>query len=283
MARTLKPDRTKRRKPADQRGERTPVRGKNAGDAEWDRAARWYDALVGAQGSDYQQSLILPGALRLLEPEKSFRLLDLACGQGVFCRYLAGRGYRVEGLDISSALVASAKKRSPASIAFHVADAADPQALKGKAFDGIACLLAVQNMERLLPVFQNVKRWLKPGGRFVLIMTHPCFRIPRQSHWGYDEDKKTQFRRVDLYASETEIPILTPPKKGARGFTTTYHRPLQSYFNALAEAGLAVDCLEEWASEKTSEPGKRAKAENRARREFPLFLALRAGRLPDKQ
>jgi hypothetical protein len=34
--------------------------------------------------------------------------------------------------------------------------------------------------------------------------------------------------------------------------------------------------LEEWISNKKSQPGKRAKAENRSRKEIPLFLALRA-------
>ena len=66
------------------------------------------------------------------------------------------------------------------------------------------------------------------------------------------------------------------PLLQSKTFTVTYHRPLQSYFQALNEASLCVDGLEEWTSHKTSEPGKRAKAENRARQEIPLFLALRA-------
>ena len=73
-----------------------------------------------------------------------------------------------------------------------------------------------------------------------MVTTHPCFRIPRQTHWGWDEQKKIQFRRVDLYGSESAIPILTPPFTQADSFTVTYHRPLQSYFQALAEAGLCV-------------------------------------------
>ena len=44
----------------------------------------------------------------------------------------------------------------------------------------------------------------------------------------------------------------------------------------LSNAGFAVDGLEEWISNKKSRPGKRAKAENRSRKEIPLFLALRA-------
>ncbi|QPJ63660.1 MAG: class I SAM-dependent methyltransferase [Candidatus Nitronauta litoralis] len=228
------------------------------------------------QGSEYQQSLVLPGALKLLDLKKNEKVLDVACGQGVFCRYLNDRGHKVEGLDVSSALIDAARRRSPKSISFHHADAGDPKALKGDSFDAVSCLLAMQNIEHLDPVLKNIKRWLKPSGRFVMVATHPCFRIPRQSHWEFDEIKKTQYRRVDLYSSETEIPIVTPPKNGARGHTTTYHRPLQSYFESLASAGFAVDRLEEWTSGKTSEPGKRAKAENRARQEIPLFLALRA-------
>jgi hypothetical protein len=44
-------------------------------------------------------------------------------------------------------------------------------------------------------------------------------------------------------------------------------------------AGFWIDALEEWPSLRTSQPGPRAAAENRARREIPLFLALRARRV----
>ncbi len=58
--------------------------------------------------------------------------------------------------------------------------------------------------------------------------------------------------------------------------TLTYHRPIEAYVQACARAGLLVDALEEWASTRHSEPGPRATEENRARREIPMFLALRA-------
>lgn len=268
------------RKPSRGRKSKNPTRrrpaGRDTGATAWDQAARWYDALVGMKGSDYQQSLVLPGAARLMALKKGERALDLACGQGVLCRYLHKQGVRVAGLDVAGQLLAMARRRSAAGIVFHQADAADPAALTGETFDAVGCLLAVQNMEHLIPVFRNVRRWLKPSGRFVMVLTHPCFRIPRQSHWGFDETRQIQYRRVDWYATETAIPILTPPMRGAKVFTTTYHRPLQAYFEALAEAGLVVDRLEEWTSDKTSEPGRRSRAENRARQEIPLFLALRA-------
>jgi len=278
LAKPKRSTRPRREKSGGKPPARSPRRGTGgSGSAVWDQAARWYDSLVGFKGSEYQQNIILPGAWKLLGLKSGAAVLDLACGQGVFSRYLAQKGMTVTGLDVSQELVRLAQKRqSGKKIRFECADAADPSALEGGSFDGIVCLLAVQNIEHLEPVFANVHRWLKPGGRFVMVATHPCFRIPRQTHWGWDEEKKIMYRRVDLYLTPNTIPILTPPMARSKVYTVTYHRSMQDYFTALHAAGLQVDMLEEWTSHKISEPGKRAKAENRARQEIPLFLALRA-------
>ena len=276
MSRSVKTKPTRRPGASKQKmfSARRPVSKKPA--AVWDQAAQWYDALVGLKGSEYQKSVIFPGAFAMLPLKKGDAVLDLACGQGVFSRYLSHEGMKVTGLDTSEEMIRFARSRPDKSIRYEQGDAQDPASLKGKTFDAVVCLLALQNIESLSPVMHNVRRWLKPGGRFVMVTTHPCFRIPRQTHWGWDAQKKIQYRRVDLYGSESAIPILTPPLAQSKIFTVTYHRPLQSYFQALAGAGLCVDGLEEWASHKTSEPGQRSKAENRARQEIPLFLALRA-------
>jgi len=244
----------------------------------WDQASRWYDSLVGMSGSDYHQTIVMPGVLKMLELKPGRRVLDLACGQGVFSRFLLGKKIKPEGLDSSEELLRMARSRSVKSIPYHLGNASDAKLLGGQEFDGIACLLAVQNMEKIEPVFQNVARWLKPKGKFVMVLTHPCFRIPRQTHWGWDEEKKIEYRRVDRYANEMKIPMLTPPFIDKVNFTMTYHRPLQNYFSALLKAGLCVDSLEEWMSNKESAPGKRSRGENRARKEVPLFMAIRAVR-----
>ena len=245
----------------------------------WDQASRWYDSLVGMSGSDYHQTIVMPGVLKMLELKPGRRVLDLACGQGVFSRFLLGKKIKPEGLDSSEELLRMARSRSVKSIPYHLGNASDAKLLGGQEFDGIACLLAVQNMEKIEPVFQNVARWLKPKGKFVMVITHPCFRIPRQTHWGWDEEKKIEYRRVDRYANEMKIPMLTPPFIDKVNFTMTYHRPLQNYFSALLKAGLCVDSLEEWVSNKESAPGKRSRGENRARKEVPLFMAIRAVRI----
>ena len=242
----------------------------------WDQASRWYDTLVGSQGTNFQKDIIMPGVFKMLSPKKGDRILDLACGQGVFSRFLSQKGMHVEGLDSSAELINHAKSRSNSKIRFRVGDVADSKNFAKDRFDGMACLMAIQNIENMEALFENAAIGLKPQGHFVVVMTHPCFRIPRQTHWGWDDEKKIEYRRVDHYRTETNVPILTPPFADEDSFTLTYHRPLESYVVALSNAGFAVDGLEEWISNKKSQPGKRAKAENRSRKEIPLFLALRA-------
>ncbi|MEX2218965.1 MAG: pseudouridine synthase [Phycisphaerales bacterium] len=91
-----------------------------------------------------------------------------------------------------------------------------------------------------------------------------------------------QYRRVDGYLSPGQFPITMNPGKAAHGAapvtTWTYHRPIQAYVKGLAEAGFAIEALEEWPSMRQSQPGPRAAEENRARREIPMFLGFRAVR-----
>ena len=55
----------------------------------WDEVSKWYDQLVGERGSDFHQQVVMPGALKILKPVAGQKILDLACGQGVFCRELS--------------------------------------------------------------------------------------------------------------------------------------------------------------------------------------------------
>ena len=119
-------------------------------------------------------------------------------------------------------------------------------------------------------------RVLKPGAPFVVVLNHPSFRQPRQSGWGWDEARKLQYRRVDAYLSSYEAPIQAHPGADARTVTWSYHRPLQAYVAALASAGFTVAGLEEWISHRVSDSGPKARAENAARNEIPMFMAIRA-------
>jgi hypothetical protein len=61
--------------------------------------------------------------------------------------------------------------------------------------------------------------------------------------------------------------------------TISFHRPLQAYMKALEKTGFVLARLEEWTSHKKSEKGPRQTAEDRARKEIPLFLMMECVKL----
>lgn len=246
---------------------------------DWSRVAQWYDKLVGGEGSEYQREVVLPGALKMLGAQPGEKVLDVACGQGVLCRLLHASGVHATGVDAADPLIKLARERSDPAIRFHTGDARKIDTLRDLehgSFDAAACVLAIQNIDPIKPVFQGVAKLLRPGGRFVIAMMHPSFRGPKHTFWGWDETKGIQYRRVDRYLMPRREPIITHPGKDPTGYTWTFHRPIAAYINALTEAGLLTAHMEEWVSHKVSDSGPRAPAENTARKEIPMFMAMRA-------
>ena len=246
----------------------------------WEHVAQWYDRLVGEVGSDYHRNVLLPAAMGMLNPRKGQRVMDVCCGQGVLSRMIGATGAQVLGVDISESLIASARARGGGpNVRYEIADARQLGPIADGSFDSAVCLMAVHDLDNLDAAMASMSAALRPGGTAVLIMMHPCFRIPRQSSWGWDEQRKIQYRRLDRYASEMTVPIAAHPGADPSQHTLFYHRPLQSYLNALGKAGLAVTLCKELLSHRRSEPGGRSRAENRARDEFPVFIALMAKKL----
>lgn len=253
----------------------SPARGKHPA-TDWNDVADWYDRLVGDEGSEFHREVILPGALRLLNMQQGESVIDIACGQGVLCRVLNERGAKVMGVDAAQELIRAARERGPIGIDYRAGDARDLSFLQSDSIDAAACVLAIQNIHPIAPVFATVSRLLRPGGRLVLVMMHPCFRGPKETSWGWDAEKKIQFRRVDRYLLPRKTPIVTHPGKDPDVYTWTFHKPIESYVKALRAASLLIDTIEEWPSHKTSTSGPRAAAENQARKEMPMFMAIRA-------
>lgn len=240
----------------------------------WDPVAAWYDGWVGQHGSDHHRQLAIPALLELLQPQQGEHILDVGAGQGVLAPFIARLGAHYTGVDISPRLLNAAQKRHGNQGRFlrgdarHLADVSD---LAEGAFDGVAFLLSIQDMDPLAQVLASTAWALRQGGRVVLLMTHPCFHVPRQSGWGRDERRALQYRRVDCYLTPLRVPLKAYPGRQG-GATISFHRPLGEYVNGLADQGLVVDRLDEIT---TYQQGQ-SRAERRAYAEIPLFLGLRA-------
>lgn len=244
----------------------------------WDDVSAWYDGWMGQQGGDYHRQIAIPALLKLLEPNAGETVLDIGAGQGVLAPYLQDAGVDYVGVEASPKLVRRARKRH-CQARFMQGDArslAKVAGIEKGGFDTAVFLLSIQDMDPLDVVLHNAAWALKPGGRLVILMTHPCFRIPRQSGWGWDEQRKLRLRRIDRYLTALRVP-LKPSKRGKGRVTKSFHRPLQAYINGLAACGLLVDRVQEIPVEDVAQLSNgRLKAGTRASAEIPLFLGIRA-------
>ncbi|MGE4169841.1 MAG: class I SAM-dependent methyltransferase [Candidatus Margulisiibacteriota bacterium] len=248
---------------------------KPKGKTSWEPVAKTYSDQVGELGSYYHQNVILPGVLRLLNLDAKSSVLDLGCGQGVLSRVIPD-AVTYFGLDASPSLIESAKtlKTSATSTRFFkVQNVAQPFGLTKTNFTHVVMILCLQNMADLGTVMANVRKHLKKDGQCLIVLNHPYFRIPKSTSWEIDDQTDTQFRRVDAYLSPQKIPIDMTPGKTKSTLTWSFHRSLQDYCSVFAKNNLFIETLEEWASDKQSQ-GRHAQRENRARQEFPLFMAI---------
>ncbi|HRT39892.1 MAG TPA: class I SAM-dependent methyltransferase [Candidatus Woesebacteria bacterium] len=235
----------------------------------WQQVAPWYKKIVGKKGHYYHQRVIMPQVVRLMNLKGGEAVIDLACGNGVLKRNLKKK-IKYVGVDLSKNLIAEAQRIDHNS-QYLVADVSRELKIKDK-FDWVVIILALQNIKNFQGVIRNASQLLKTGGKLLIVLNHPCFRIPRQSSWEIDNSNKIEYRRINRYLSPLAIPI-----KINGHFTWSFHHCLSDYFQALKENGFGVETLEEWISDKDSQ-GNRKKMENQARKEFPLFMAIVAYR-----
>ncbi len=239
----------------------------------WGKVAQWYDKHLGDEDT-YHAKVVLPNLFRLIDLQKNQSLLELGCGQGYFLEKLFEKSENMTGVDIGKELIDIAQKKNP-NIKYLVASADDQTILEGEKYDIIIVVLALQNMKDLNKVVDNISRLLSDDGRVYLVLNHPAFRIPQYSDWVFDTEKHLQSRRVDAYMSTFDISIdMNPGKQDKKNMTQSFHRPMQVYSKSFARHNFAITKIEEWISHKESEKGPRQEAENKARKEFPMFMCL---------
>ncbi len=254
---------------------RKPIQPSSKTKTSWGNEAEWYREHLESDDT-YHSKVILPNLERIVSAGKGKQILEIGCGEGFFARAFAKTGATVIGSDIGPELIRVAEEKGGGP-SYRVSPAENLSWVPAHSQDIVVAVLTLQNMEKIEPVFGQVSKVLKKGGALVCVLNHPAFRIPKATAWGFDDASGVQYRRVDAYLSARKEKMdMHPGQKGNASHTYSFHRSLQDYMKAFKGAGFAITRLEEWISHKTSEPGPKAKAENTARKEFPLFMMIEA-------
>jgi SAM-dependent methyltransferase len=228
------------------------------GHARYDAVADFY-----AAGWESLDDSVSQALLSLLGPVAGLRVLDVACGHGRTTREIARRGADVVGVDISAKLISKAQQieqNDRLGIRYIHADVAGTEALGIASFDAATCNFGLSDIDNLELAVATVSQALRPGGRFVFAILHPCFpggtdisgswppaaSYYDEGHWTADGSQSSLRRRV-----------------GAN------HRMLSTYLNTLTAHDLHVDRVEEPAPASGWNPAHDADR-------MPVYLVARS-------
>jgi 2-polyprenyl-3-methyl-5-hydroxy-6-metoxy-1,4-benzoquinol methylase len=224
--------------------------------AAWNNNAAFWDERMGAEGNDFVNVLIWPATQRLLALQPGERVLDIACGNGLYAGRLAAMGAQVVAFDFAAEMVVRARQRvaeHAGRVTLQVLDATDEDALLAlgeQRFDAALCQMALMDMAEIEPLMRALARLLRPAGRFVFSICHPCFNNASAVHVGELEDREGTM--VTTYAVKVRR-YMTPSV--AHGLAIVgqpvpqlyFERPLHVLLGAAFKAGFVLDALEERA------------------------------------
>jgi SAM-dependent methyltransferase len=236
-------------------------------EARYDAIADFYAAEFGEIDDPASAAL-----LDLLGPPAGLRVLDVACGHGRITRELARRGAEVVGIDISARLIAraiAAERDQPLGIRYIHADVtAGPADLGAVMFDAVTCNFGLSDIDNLDAAAAAVSGALKPAGRFVFAILHPCF--PGAADVASSWPATRSYYDEGLWTADAELSQL-------RRQVGSNHRMLSTYLNTLRRHDLWLDHVREPAP--TAQWSQHRPRAGRA----PVFLAascLKSARTP---
>jgi 2-polyprenyl-3-methyl-5-hydroxy-6-metoxy-1,4-benzoquinol methylase len=215
--------------------------------ARYDHITEFYLGVVGTDATDPSAATLLA----LLGEVHGLRALDVACGHGRITRELARRGGRATGADISRSMLAiarDAEAAEPLGVSYLETDITSGDALRGETFDVVSCNQGLADIDDLDGALRTVSAVLRPGGRFVFSLLHPCFP-------GWDADAPSSWPHQGGYHAEGWWLAQNP---GIRGKVGANHRTLATYLNSLVRHHLVVERAAE------PEPGPRLLARQSA-------------------
>ena len=254
----------------------------------WDRKAAFWDDHM-REGNRHSKELVWPAQERLLGLRRGESVLEVACGNGNFARRMAKAGAKVVASDFSEVFLDRARARTVKNadlIDYRVLDATDSgqlMALGEERFDAAVCTMALFDMADIEPLAASLARLLKPRGRFVFSIIHPCFESPKVAKVAetHESPRGGVLTTYSVKVTDYATPFVAKGT-GVRGEPAAhwyFHRPLSMIFSACFEAGFVLDGIEEpvfRSSDRGNSPGSWSNY-----REIPPALVARM-RLSDR-
>lgn len=220
----------------------------------WSKNADFWDQRMGDRGNEFHRILIEPTQDQLLGLKQGEWVLDIACGNGQYARHMLRQRVHIVAFDFSKKVIRRAKlrtKKFTRRIAFKVIDATKRKQLMilGKAkFDAAVCTMGLMDIADVRPLLSSLSALLKPDGRFVFSVMHPCFNSLGARQLLEVEERDNS---IINHLSIKVFKYITPRAEKGVGIVGQpvgqyyFHRPLYVLLNTCFDAGFVLDRVEE--------------------------------------
>jgi ubiquinone/menaquinone biosynthesis C-methylase UbiE len=159
---------------------------------------RYLANLTYAHTMEYMDYLDQQVISRVVQPIGA--MAEICCGGGEACWLFRDEVGRAIGLDISSGMLARARKRLPGTQFAFVQGDACQLPLADRSYDAVFMLGGIHHVNDRAALFAEVCRILKPGGRYY-------FREPLDDLWVWRTLRAAIYRMSSMLDGETERPL----------------------------------------------------------------------------
>ena len=203
-------------------------------DNGWDRSADAWLALLGQEG-DFSRAHVLDAPMMARATATGAQsALDVGCGEGRFCRMLAGTVPDVTGLDPTQKLLDAARAAGGAT---YVNGTAEALPFPDARFDLVVSYLTLIDIADAGQGLREMVRVLRPGGHLLIanLNAWKTGSLAKSESWQRDADGAATMT-VDRYLEEHAH---WGEWAGMR--IQNWHRPLSFYMTALLDLGADAD------------------------------------------
>jgi SAM-dependent methyltransferase len=210
----------------------------------WNHGAKAYIHFIDSGADYYRLHVHGPGLIDACGDVRGATAVDLGCGHGYFARELARRGAQVVGIDLSDELVAHARiveEREPLDILYHCDNAAriENYVVPGS-IDLVTACMSLQDMDSPESVLQASYRILKPAGKMVFSIPHPCTDPPHRV-WRRDLFGRKLELALDRYFEATDGICEWSMPRLLYSWRTPYRRfTLTQWSDMIASSGFVI-------------------------------------------
>ncbi|WP_428654514.1 class I SAM-dependent methyltransferase [Runella sp.] len=196
------------------------------------------------------ESIEKPIILSLLNTDVKGAVLDLGCGYGDLAKELLARGAtNYTGVDSSRKMItfgqAVVKDERAVLIQADINQWDYPIA----AYDLVISCSVFHYIDDLDALLTKVSQSLKPGGELILSVEHPLVTFFKESESivSYSEySYKRLWDSNDYFNEGSRV------HAWMQGNVVKFHRPIETYWRVITEAGFRIECLKEGRPEEGS-------------------------------